>query len=95
ERACAAAQHLADLIDSRPGLDLYARPAISTVLFRPAGADPAAVAAVRRRLLREGRAVLGRATTSEGLWLKATILNPHTQPSDLRALVALVEGSTP
>ncbi|ADI11086.1 putative amino acid decarboxylase [Streptomyces bingchenggensis BCW-1] len=95
ERACAAAQHLADLIDSRPGLDLYARPAISTVLFRPAGADPAAVAAVRRRLLREGRAVLGRATTCEGLWLKATVLNPHTQPSDLRALVALVEGSTP
>ncbi|MEU0808110.1 pyridoxal-dependent decarboxylase [Streptomyces sp. NPDC005970] len=95
ERACAAAQDLADLIDSRPGLDLYARPAISTVLFRPTGAGPAAVAAVRRRLLREGRAVLGRAATSEGLWLKATVLNPHIQPSDLRALVELVEGNTP
>lgn len=94
DHVCAAAQHLADLIEARPGLELYARPTISTVLFRPTGAPPAAVAALRRRLLHHGTAVLGRAATPEGLWLKATVLNPHTQPDDLRGLLELVEGHT-
>ncbi|MFE6777303.1 pyridoxal phosphate-dependent decarboxylase family protein, partial [Streptomyces sp. NPDC057676] len=92
DRTCSAAQHLADLIEATPGLELHARPVISTVLFRPTGADPPAVARARRRLLAEGRAVLGRAARPDGLWLKATLLNPHIQPSDLEALVKLVEG---
>ncbi|MER0242487.1 pyridoxal-dependent decarboxylase [Streptomyces sp. HSW2009] len=92
DRTCAAAQHLADLIAAHPDLELHSRPTISTVLFRPVGADPPAVARARRRLLTEGRAVLGRAARPDGLWLKATLLNPHTQPSDLEALVKLVEG---
>ncbi|MEU8823870.1 pyridoxal-dependent decarboxylase [Streptomyces sp. NPDC048636] len=96
DRVCAAAHQLADLIEAHPRLELHARPTISTVLFRPTGAGPATVAALRRRLLTEGRAVLGRATTADGLWLKATVLNPHTQPADLRGLLELVEGdSTP
>ncbi|WP_413798697.1 pyridoxal phosphate-dependent decarboxylase family protein [Streptomyces iranensis] len=94
DHVCAAARHLADLIEARPGLELYARPTISTVLFRPTGAPPAAVAALRRRLLHHGAAVLGRAATPEGLWLKATVLNPHIQPDDLRGLLELVEGDT-
>lgn len=94
ERACAAAQDLADLIDSRPGLDAYARHQHRPLPAR-AGAGPAAVAAVRHHLPREGRAVPGRTATSEGLWLKATVRNPHIKPSDLRALVQLVEGNTP
>jgi L-2,4-diaminobutyrate decarboxylase len=53
------------------------------------------VAAVRRRLLHEGRAVLGRARLDGRLWLKATLLNPHTRPDDLAHLLKLVEGSTP
>ncbi|MET7905573.1 pyridoxal-dependent decarboxylase [Streptomyces sp. NPDC005336] len=95
DRVCAAARYLADLIEASPRLELHARPTISTVLFRPAGARPSAVAALRRRLLYDGTAVLGRAVTPEGLWLKATLLNPYTQPSDLRGLLALVEGNTP
>ncbi|MBL1115605.1 aminotransferase class V-fold PLP-dependent enzyme [Streptomyces sp. 110] len=94
DHVCAAAQHLADLIEARPGLELHARPTISTVLFRPTGAPPAAVAALRRRLLHHGAAVLGRAATPSGLWLKATVLNPHIQPDDLRGLLELVEGNT-
>ncbi|WFB10084.1 aminotransferase class V-fold PLP-dependent enzyme [Streptomyces sp. LX-29] len=94
ERCCATAHHLAELIDAHPRLELHAPPAISTVLFRPTGADDTTVAAVRRRLIRAGHAVLGRAHTADGLWLKATLLNPHTRPSDLHALLRLVEGST-
>ncbi|MFF7649824.1 pyridoxal phosphate-dependent decarboxylase family protein [Streptomyces sp. NPDC007983] len=94
DRVCAHAGALADLIQARPALELYARPTLSTVLFRPTGARPAAVAALRRRLLHRGTAVLGRAATPEGLWLKATLLNPHIQPGDLRRLLDLVEGNT-
>jgi L-2,4-diaminobutyrate decarboxylase len=53
------------------------------------------VAAVRRTLLTEGRAVLGRARLDDRLWLKATLLNPHTGADDLTALLKLVEGHTP
>ncbi|NDZ81570.1 aminotransferase class V-fold PLP-dependent enzyme [Streptomyces sp. SID10853] len=95
DRTCAIAAELADLIDGRPGLDLYDRPTISTVLFRPTGADDETVAAIRRTLLTEGHAVLGRARADNRLWLKATLLNPHATTGDLEALLKLLEGSTP
>ncbi|MEU7294666.1 aminotransferase class V-fold PLP-dependent enzyme [Streptomyces exfoliatus] len=88
------AQNLADLVEKRPGLDLRARPTLTTVLFRPTDATDATVAGIRRTLLTEGRAVLGRAHADGRLWLKATLLNPHATPGDLAQLITLVEGST-
>jgi L-2,4-diaminobutyrate decarboxylase len=61
ERTCAVAGELARLVADDPALELFGEPELSTVLFRPEGADGEAVASVRRRLLAEGRAVLGRA----------------------------------
>ncbi|MFD9224466.1 pyridoxal phosphate-dependent decarboxylase family protein [Streptomyces sp. NPDC060064] len=100
DRTCAAAHHLADLIEKTPGLELYERPTLSTVLFRPATATDEQTADIRRTLLAEGRAVLGRARVDDRLWLKATLLNPHATPGDLAALIQevlieLAEGSTP
>ncbi|MEU6475754.1 aminotransferase class V-fold PLP-dependent enzyme [Streptomyces sp. NPDC047017] len=95
DQVCAHARAFADLVDAHPGFDLYDRPTISTVLFRPTGAADDTVAAVRRTLLTDGRAVLGRARPDGRLWLKTTLLNPHTRPDDLAALLALVEGTTP
>ncbi|MFI2369564.1 pyridoxal phosphate-dependent decarboxylase family protein [Streptomyces sp. NPDC018833] len=95
DQVCAAAQDLADLIDKHPGLELYERPTLSTVLFRPTGATDEQTAGIRRTLLTGGRAVLGRARADGRIWLKATLLNPHTTPAHLHALIALVEGSTP
>ena len=94
DQVCARAAELAELIRRHPHFELYDRPTISTVLFRPAGATDDTVAAVRRTLLTEGRAVLGRARLDDRLWLKATLLNPHTGPGDLAALLGLVEGHT-
>ncbi|MFJ4822434.1 pyridoxal phosphate-dependent decarboxylase family protein [Streptomyces bacillaris] len=88
------AHHLADLITKTPALDLYDRPTITTVLFRPTGADDHTVAALRRTLLNRGHAVLGRAHARGRLWLKATLLNPHTTPQDLQALIDLVTATT-
>ncbi|WP_416967232.1 pyridoxal phosphate-dependent decarboxylase family protein [Streptomyces sp. 4F14] len=93
DQVCGLARQFADRVEAHPRFELHARPVISTVLFRPVAAD---VAAVRRTLLTQGRAVLGRARTDDGrLWLKATLLNPHTRPADLDRLLDLVEGTTP
>ncbi|MFC4613043.1 pyridoxal phosphate-dependent decarboxylase family protein [Streptomyces maoxianensis] len=100
DHTCAAAQQLADLVDEHPRLELYERPTLATVLFRPAGATDEQTADIRRTLLADGRAVLGRARGGGRLWLKATLLNPHATPGDLAALIQevlieLVEGGTP
>ncbi|MFE5218795.1 MULTISPECIES: pyridoxal phosphate-dependent decarboxylase family protein [unclassified Streptomyces] len=94
DRVCARAREFAALVHTHPGFELYGRPVISTVLFRPAGADDDTVAAVRRGLLEEGRAVLGRARLDGRLWLKATLLNPHTGPDELAQLLELAERTT-
>ncbi|MEU8888260.1 aminotransferase class V-fold PLP-dependent enzyme [Streptomyces sp. NPDC048442] len=87
DRTLAAAQQLADLVETHPDLELYDRPTLSTVLFRRTGASDHETAEARRRLLAEGRAVLGRTHASGHLWWKATLLNPHTTPADLKALL--------
>ncbi|MFI5807053.1 pyridoxal phosphate-dependent decarboxylase family protein [Streptomyces sp. NPDC051561] len=90
DRTCDAAHHLADLIAKHPGLELYDRPTLSTVLFRPTHATDDSVATTRRHLLTQGRAVLGRAHADGHLWFKATLLNPHTTLQDLTSLLTLV-----
>ncbi|WP_217544432.1 aminotransferase class V-fold PLP-dependent enzyme [Streptomyces sp. GbtcB6] len=95
DQVCARAREFAALVGEHPGFELYDRPNISTVLFRPTGATDDDVAGVRRRLLHEGRAVLGRARLDGRLWLKATLLNPHTRPDELALLLKLVEGTAP
>ncbi|MGW1621657.1 pyridoxal phosphate-dependent decarboxylase family protein [Streptomyces sp. NPDC002172] len=94
DQVCARAREFAALVREHPAFELYDRPDISTVLFRPTGATDDDVADVRRRLLHDGRAVLGRARLDGRLWLKATLLNPHTRPDELALLLKLVEGTT-
>ncbi|MDQ7808741.1 aminotransferase class V-fold PLP-dependent enzyme [Amycolatopsis sp. A133] len=98
-RCCTAAAAIADEIERRPELRLLARPEISTVLFRPVAADrlpPAEgnelVAQVRRVLLADGTAVIGRATIAEDglVWLKFTVLNPETESVHWGRLLDLV-----
>ncbi|MEU0116827.1 aminotransferase class V-fold PLP-dependent enzyme [Streptomyces bobili] len=95
DEVCARAQEFAALVAADPAFELYDTPTLSTVLFRPTGATDEAVARIRRRLLTEGRAVLGRSRPDGRLWLKTTLLNPHTRPDDLATLLQLVEGHTP
>ncbi|MFD9357935.1 pyridoxal phosphate-dependent decarboxylase family protein [Streptomyces sp. NPDC060031] len=94
DRTCDLAAQFARLLEAHPAFELHAAPTISTVLFRPTHADDTRLAALRRTLLLDGSAVLGRATADGRLWLKATLLNPHTTAGDLDALVNLLEGST-
>ncbi|MFJ3973731.1 pyridoxal phosphate-dependent decarboxylase family protein [Streptomyces sp. NPDC090021] len=94
DHTCRLAQDLARLLDAHPHFELHAPPTISTVLFRPTHATDDDVATLRRTLLHQGRAVLGRTHADGRLWLKATLLNPHTTAGDLDTLIALLEGST-
>ncbi|MFE0601715.1 pyridoxal phosphate-dependent decarboxylase family protein [Streptomyces sp. NPDC058892] len=94
DRTCDLAHDLAQRLDAHPGFELHAPPTISTVLFRPTHATDGELATLRRALLHQGRAVLGRTHADGRLWLKATLLNPHTTAGDLDTLIALLEGST-
>jgi L-2,4-diaminobutyrate decarboxylase len=84
------AREFAQLVEADPRFELHDPPVLSTVLFRPAGASDDAVATVRRELLHDGRAVLGRASADGRLWLKTTFLNPAAKVDDLAALLALI-----
>ncbi|MFJ6782039.1 pyridoxal phosphate-dependent decarboxylase family protein [Streptomyces yangpuensis] len=94
DHTCELAHQLARLLDAHPRFELHAPPTITTVLFRPTHATDDDVATLRRTLLHQGRAVLGRTHADGRLWLKATLLNPHTTAGDLDTLIALLEGST-
>jgi L-2,4-diaminobutyrate decarboxylase len=89
EHCCDLAARVADEVERHPGLRLWGRPALSTLLVRPAGDAP--VAAVRRRLLEDGTAVLGRATMDGETWLKLTLLHPRATLADYRGLLDLVD----
>jgi L-2,4-diaminobutyrate decarboxylase len=90
ERCCDVAGEVADLVAAHPGLTLWARPELSTVIFRPAGATDADVAGIRRRLLEDGTAVLGRATVDGQVWLKLTLLRPGATSAEYADLLDLV-----
>ncbi|MFJ8307595.1 MULTISPECIES: pyridoxal phosphate-dependent decarboxylase family protein [unclassified Streptomyces] len=94
DRVCSAAYELAQLIERHPQLELHQTPVISTVLFRPYGADDDTVARIRRTLLTDGTAVLGRARADGQLWLKATLLNPHLTTHDLHTLLDAALSTT-
>ncbi|MFG2191067.1 pyridoxal phosphate-dependent decarboxylase family protein [Streptomyces sp. NPDC048639] len=93
----------AKAVTAHPRLELHAEPVLTAFLFRylPAGADPAQTdrvnAGLRRRLLREGRAVVGRTELpGDGpgrVRLKLTLLNPHTTPADVERLLHAVAAA--
>jgi len=95
------ARHAADAVRAHPRLELHAEPALTALLFRYVPADPARAdevnARLRRRLLREGRAVVGRTELpGEGtgrVRLKLTLLNPHATPADVGRLLQAVASA--
>lgn len=90
-------------VDAHPRLELHSAPVLSTAVFRylpgrPGLRGPSEVdavnAALRRRLLREGRAVVGRTELPGSgpgrVRLKLTLLNPHTTPAQVSDLLHTV-----
>ncbi len=90
EHCCTLAGEVAREAARHPGLELWGEPELSTLLVRPRQGD---VAAVRRRLLDDGTAVVGRATVDGRVWLKLTLLNPRATLADYRGLLDLMVGA--
>nr|WP_241833287.1 pyridoxal-dependent decarboxylase [Streptomyces caatingaensis] len=94
------ARHAYATAGDHPQLEPHTAPVLTTMVFRyrPAGAGPEETdrinAALRRRLLAEGRAVVGRTELpGDGpgrVRLKLTLLNPHTTPAEVDALLGAV-----
>jgi L-2,4-diaminobutyrate decarboxylase len=86
----------ADAIERNPRLELAVPPTLSTVVFRYRPAQDrrsnAVNAGIRRRLLHDGSAVVGRADLgpSADVHLKLTLLNPAATSRDVEALLSLV-----
>jgi L-2,4-diaminobutyrate decarboxylase len=94
ETCCDLARFAAAQVMAEPSLTLAGPPVLTTVLFRYLPADPARSddvnAGLRRRLLREGSAVVGRTELDGRVHLKLTLLNPDATVSDVQALLGLV-----
>ncbi|WP_228717240.1 pyridoxal phosphate-dependent decarboxylase family protein [Allosaccharopolyspora coralli] len=84
------ARHAANRVAGHPNLELHRDPVLSTVVFRylPVRGDANAVnASLRRSLLGDGRAVIGRTEFDGGVQLKLTLLNPHATEAEIDAVL--------
>jgi L-2,4-diaminobutyrate decarboxylase len=80
------ARYAADAIERRPELELLTRPTTVMVAFRHTGDDDTNIR-IHRDLFDSGRAVIGRTRVKGCVSLKLTLLNPHTTPRDIDALL--------
>jgi L-2,4-diaminobutyrate decarboxylase len=94
DTCCDLARVAAARVLATPSLVLARPPVLTTVVFRYVTQDPARSddvnASLRRRLLREGAAVIGRTELDGRVHLKLTLLNPDATEADVEALLALV-----
>jgi len=87
----ALAQRFADALEAAEDFELAVRPDCNIVCFRLRGADQAAI---RRRLLAEGRFYLVQTTLPAGVFLRVTLINPATSDADLAALLDAVRAAS-
>lgn len=98
DRCHSLAWHAADRLRSDDRFELAADPVLTTVVFRciAAGTDEDADttnAALRRRLLDQGAAVIGRTEWRGRTWLKLTLLNPHASTDTIDRLIDAVAAA--
>jgi L-2,4-diaminobutyrate decarboxylase len=86
------AEHLAERLRARPVFELLCAPMCNIVCFRVRDLTSGQQAAVRRRLVDDGRFYIVKMRVHGTLWLRAVVLNPHTRESDLDALLDEIEA---
>jgi glutamate/tyrosine decarboxylase-like PLP-dependent enzyme len=88
--------HLVEGIEARDALELASTPETNLVCFRANpgdGSDPDALnAALRDHLLREHEVFLSLPTYRGSRWLRAVLLNPHTDEAVLDRLLDGIDG---
>jgi len=90
------ARAFAEELTAAPDFELAVEPQANIVCFRhvPAGTGEldALQAAVRTRVLESGRFYLVQTRLGGTLWLRTTLIHPHTSLEDLRELLATIRG---
>jgi L-2,4-diaminobutyrate decarboxylase len=86
DRLCDLSAHFARVLKAK-GCEVLVEPEANIVVFRRKGDDGGQVAAIRKRILKEGRFYLVQVRRPDGLWLRTAIMNPRTTEHDLEALV--------
>lgn len=90
DRCCALASSLAAKVRARGG-EVLAEPSMNIVCFRPPTRDRAGdggrLAALRKRILEDGRFYIVQLHWRGALWLRCTLSHPGTTDADLDALV--------
>ncbi|MDY6942936.1 MAG: aspartate aminotransferase family protein [Pseudomonadota bacterium] len=94
EHVMALAQAAYDLLAQDSDFEVLHRPALSTLVFRyrPAGVTDSEQldqlnTAIRKALMREGRALVAATREAGRCYLKFTLLNPATTLADVRAVL--------
>lgn len=86
DRCCALAASLASKVRARGG-DVLAEPSMNIVCFRPHDMSGGQVAALRKRILDDGRFYVVQLHWRGALWLRCTLSHPLTLEADLDALL--------
>jgi L-2,4-diaminobutyrate decarboxylase len=94
DRCCGLASTLASMVRERPAFELKVEPQCNIVVFRLRDGGNGVNAAVRRKVVADGRFYLVQVHRPDGLWLRTTLLNPLTTEDDLRALLDEVEAAS-
>ena len=98
ERLFTLTRHTAERIDSSPTLELICDPGSVMILFRFAHKKFSETeldeinAEIRRRLLSEGGAIIGRTKHNNRIVLKLTLMNPGASEADLTGLIKILEN---
>jgi L-2,4-diaminobutyrate decarboxylase len=90
ERQTALARAAAEQIAARPGFELAVAPPFNIVCFRLDGPDELQLE-LRKRLLEAGEFYITTTQFRGRRWLRLTLINPETEPEDVRALLAELE----
>ncbi len=100
DRVMANGQAFARQVEALPGWELAVAPQCNIVCFRycPKGLSTAQLNAwnsrIRQAVLEDGRFYIVQTQLGEALYLRVTLTNPHTDASDIAALMALLEQKT-
>ena len=82
-----------EAIEATSDLECAVAPECNIVCFRPRGASPAEVDAIRARIVTGGDFYLVATSLPErGRWLRVSLMNPDTDDADLVRLLAAVRG---
>lgn len=92
DRCCALATALAHKARAAR-CDVLAEPSMNIVCFRPRGMNGGEVAAVRKRILDDGRFYIVQLHWRGELWLRCTLSHPLTTEDDLDELIGSLQGA--